>query len=565
MPRLAEALAGGGTYALGRAQVPTFTNPNNVAIVTGVSAARNGIAGNHYREPSRARRSRSTDPSFLRADDDPRRRAGGRAASALCVTAKDKLRRLLASGGVPAFSAERPTSRRSRTGRRLTAVVGRRQPGHLRLGAVAVHDRPGASRSPGACTRARLRVADRLRPARGRASASRWPTSSTAPSTSRSAARSTPASSSGSRPTTGCARRHAPTAAPTSASSTRPSRRRGSRAVIRCVRSPTRTWSTTPRSARWRGSTSTISTELDRARGALAALPGVEAVLDRCAAAESFELPADRIGDLVVLADGDTVLGKSASRARPERAARARCAPTAACTSARCRSSSASDSRRVDAPATSCATATCTTCCSTTSHDGARRRSQVRSPFAGELVGRAPVTSPDAGAARRSTRGALPRRARCPATSARRCCSPWPSGSSTQRGELARADLARVGAVPEGHAPRGGAARSTCSGSPRSRRCATTARCSRATSPRTAATAARTRCRVPVRLVGAITPFNHPLNQVAHKLAPAIAAGAPIVLKPSEQTPLTALRLAELLDEPGCPRRPRRSSAATQR
>ena len=51
--------------------------------------------------------------------------------------------------------------------------------------------------------------------------------------------------------------------------------------------------------------------ELDRARGALAALPGVEAVLDRFAAADAFELPADRIGDLIVLADGDTVLGKS--------------------------------------------------------------------------------------------------------------------------------------------------------------------------------------------------------------------------------------------------------------
>jgi phosphonoacetate hydrolase len=43
----------------------------------------------------------------------------------------------------------------------------------------------------------------------------------------------------------------------------------------------------------------------------LASLPGVEGVLDRWAAAESFELPADRIGDLVVLADERTVLGKS--------------------------------------------------------------------------------------------------------------------------------------------------------------------------------------------------------------------------------------------------------------
>ena len=56
------------------------------------------------------------------------------------------------------------------------------------------------------------------------------------------------------------------------------------------------------------------------------------------------------------------------------------------------------------------------------------------------------------------------------------------------------------------------------------------------------------------RLVAAITPFNHPLNQVAHKVAPAIAAGAPIVLKPSERTPLAALWLARRRSpSAGCP------------
>ncbi len=59
--------------------------------------------------------------------------------------------------------------------------------------------------------------------------------------------------------------------------------------------------------------------------------------------------------------------------------------------------------------------------------------------------------------------------------------------------------------------------------------------------------------REPLQLVVAITPFNHPLNQVAHKLAPAIAAGAPVILKPSEKTPLTALRLTKLLYESGLP------------
>jgi acyl-CoA reductase-like NAD-dependent aldehyde dehydrogenase len=60
--------------------------------------------------------------------------------------------------------------------------------------------------------------------------------------------------------------------------------------------------------------------------------------------------------------------------------------------------------------------------------------------------------------------------------------------------------------------------------------------------------------RVPVGVVGAISPFNFPLNLVAHKVAPAIAAGCPVVLKPAEQTPLSALLLAELLlDECGLP------------
>jgi acyl-CoA reductase-like NAD-dependent aldehyde dehydrogenase len=53
--------------------------------------------------------------------------------------------------------------------------------------------------------------------------------------------------------------------------------------------------------------------------------------------------------------------------------------------------------------------------------------------------------------------------------------------------------------------------------------------------------------RVPVGVVGAISPFNFPLNLVAHKVAPAIAAGCPVVLKPASQTPLSAVALAALL------------------
>ena len=59
--------------------------------------------------------------------------------------------------------------------------------------------------------------------------------------------------------------------------------------------------------------------------------------------------------------------------------------------------------------------------------------------------------------------------------------------------------------------------------------------------------------REPLSLAVCITPFNHPLNQVAHKIAPAIAVGTPVILKPSEKTPLTAIKLTELLYEAGLP------------
>ena len=59
--------------------------------------------------------------------------------------------------------------------------------------------------------------------------------------------------------------------------------------------------------------------------------------------------------------------------------------------------------------------------------------------------------------------------------------------------------------------------------------------------------------RVPIGVVGAISPFNFPFNLVAHKVAPALAAGCAVVLKPASQTPLSALLLAELEAEAGLP------------
>jgi len=59
--------------------------------------------------------------------------------------------------------------------------------------------------------------------------------------------------------------------------------------------------------------------------------------------------------------------------------------------------------------------------------------------------------------------------------------------------------------------------------------------------------------REPIGLVGCITPFNHPLNQVVHKAGPAIAANNAVLLKPSEKCPLTAQALCKLFYEAGLP------------
>ncbi|WP_156960080.1 aldehyde dehydrogenase family protein [Oceanobacillus manasiensis] len=59
--------------------------------------------------------------------------------------------------------------------------------------------------------------------------------------------------------------------------------------------------------------------------------------------------------------------------------------------------------------------------------------------------------------------------------------------------------------------------------------------------------------REPLGVIGAITPFNFPLNLVAHKVGPAIASGNTIVLKPATQTPLSSIFLSQLLEEAGLP------------
>lgn len=308
MPRVAAALAQGGTYALARAQMPTFTNPNNVAIVTGVSAAQNGIAGNHFLD-ERGDEVQVTDPAFLRATTI-HAAAAAAGVPPLCVTAKDKLRRLLATGGAPAFSAELAHEQRLDDGTAVTDVLGEANPGiydwelspyTIDL-ALALADRLGArlvyasltdfvqhSAPPGAP------LADRFYEAvdacLGRALDAGFVVGLVADHGMRakSGADGTPNVRYLDEALRDAGVRDARTLCPI----TDPY-------VVHHAALGSLAWVHLP-----------SDDQLDEARGALAALPGVEGVLDRDAAAAAFDLPADRIGDLVVLADGETVLGRS--------------------------------------------------------------------------------------------------------------------------------------------------------------------------------------------------------------------------------------------------------------
>src|SRR5690606_22540283 len=60
--------------------------------------------------------------------------------------------------------------------------------------------------------------------------------------------------------------------------------------------------------------------------------------------------------------------------------------------------------------------------------------------------------------------------------------------------------------------------------------------------------------RFPVGVIAAITPFNFPMNLVLHKVAPAMAVGCPVLLKPAKKTPLSALALGRMIEEIGWPK-----------
>ena len=308
MPRLKAALDEGGTYVLGRSQVPTFTNPNNVTIVTGVSAALNGIAGNHYREPD-GTEVQVTDPSFLRAQTI-HAAALQTGVGVLCVTAKDKLRQLLATGGVPAFSAEKAHEQSLPDGTPLLEAIGANNPD--------IYD---WRLSPYTIDMA-VTLAPRFDAKIVYASLTDFVQHSAAPGE--------PMADDFYRAVDDSIGRALDAGFVVGLAADHGMRDKAdvdgnpkviflddelSKAGIRSHH--TLCPITDPYVVHHAALGALVWVHLDdpselaSTRSAIAALPGVEAVLDRFAAADAFELPADRIGDVVVLADAGTVIGKS--------------------------------------------------------------------------------------------------------------------------------------------------------------------------------------------------------------------------------------------------------------
>jgi phosphonoacetate hydrolase len=308
MPRLAAALEAGGTYTLGRSQVPTFTNPNNITIVTGVSAAKNGIAGNHYREPD-GTEVQVTDPSFLRAET-VHAAALGAGVGTLCVTAKDKLRALLATGGVPAFSAEKAHEQSLPDGTPITEVVGAPNPDiyDWRLSPYTI-DLAVALAPHFDAKLVYASLTDFVQHAAA-------PGEEMADDFYRAVDVSIGAALDAGF-VVGLAADHG-MKAKSNGDGAPNVRFLDDELTAHGVRSHHTLCPITDPYVVHHAALGSLAwvhlddlSELDVARGVLAALPGVEAVLDRYAAADAFELPADRIGDLIVLGDEHTVLGRS--------------------------------------------------------------------------------------------------------------------------------------------------------------------------------------------------------------------------------------------------------------
>src|SRR3954447_3866310 len=307
MPALATSLQHGGRMLRARAQMPTLTNVNNASIVTGVSAAEHGISGNHHLAAD-GQQAPLNDPASLRAQTilHAAQEAG---VAVLAVTAKDKLRGLLGAGGVPSISAE-CADRQTVDGVRGVDVVGKPNPGIYdpalsayavdlavalaeRIGALVVYcsltDYVQHACAPGDPVADEFFSAldDRL----ARLLAAGWRVGLVADHGMNDKTRSGQAQV----------------------------RYLGDALDDAGLTDATVLLPITDPYVRHHGALGSAAyvyvdeADLSAAAACLAALPGVEAVLDRAAAAVAFELPEDRIGDLVVCADAQTTLGRSSA------------------------------------------------------------------------------------------------------------------------------------------------------------------------------------------------------------------------------------------------------------
>jgi phosphonoacetate hydrolase len=307
-PRLAE-MAASGTHVTARSQLPSFTNPNNLSIVTGAPPVVHGLPGNHYLGED-GREVQLDDPAFLRAPSIHARMAAA-GVPVLAVTSKDKLRRLLAAGGVPCVSVEHAAQLPIAGLARAADAVDRPPPGiydwdashyALELGLalaarldtallyVSLTDCVQHAEPPGSPLSDRFLV--RLDELVGDYLDAGWRLGLVADH--------------------GMNRKTASDGAPNVRYLTDELQRAGVRDahVVLPITDPYVAHHAALGSACW---VHVGSDGRDRAREAIGSLPGVEEVLTREQAARHLELPADRIGDLVVLADAHTVLGRSAA------------------------------------------------------------------------------------------------------------------------------------------------------------------------------------------------------------------------------------------------------------
>ena len=168
----------------------------------------------------------------------------------------------------------------------------------------------------------------------------------------------------------------------------------------------------------------------------------------------------------------------------------------------------------------------------------------VRSPFDGHEIDRVPACGAERGRRARSRAAKAARRDE-PAAAVAAGRDPRPRRAPARRTHrgVRPHHRRRGGQADQDRARRGRSARCRRSRSRPSRPARSRARWCRSTRPTSARASSASPCGCPIGVVGAISPFNFPLNLVAHKLAPAIAAGCPVVLKPASQTPLSAIAL----------------------